>query len=168
MNGDNKSAINKAASVVGVSGTDPTPPMAKPGSGKTAADTVVSQAKESISKRKRGRPTTADKTKLADAEKLAMVAELEKIFSPEQWKGLVGAPADMALSITGREHWKLSEAERNTMAASVSNAARYFMHTDPKWIVLTLCLFNIGTIYGGRLVLDFQARRKEQDLKPDK
>lgn len=150
-------------SVVGVSGKgDAGAPTTQTGS-TSPADSVVSKAKADI--KKRGRPSDKDRLKATEADNARLVAELEKIFAPEHWEALVRAPADLRLAQTGYKHWEMSDNEVKMLAASASNTARYFMRTDPKWIVLTLFLFNVGTIYGGRVLMDYNIRKKEAELQ---
>ena len=152
--------------VVGVPGKGDAETAAKPSGGVSPADTVVSQAKAAIGKRGGRGPSQKTKDAEADlAQRQAMAAELEKVFTPEMWAPLVRAPADLRLAQTGYDHWKLSDQEVQTMAQSASHAGRYFMRTDPKWVVLTLAIFNIGTIYGGRVMLDFKVKKDEAALK---
>lgn len=155
-------------SVVGVPGKGDTPAAGKPAGGSSPADQVVSQAEAAIRKRKPYTKRGSADMAATEAENARITAELEKVFAPEHWEALVRAPADLRLAQTGFEHWKMSDNEVKTLASSASNTARYFMRTDPKWVVLTLFLFNIGTIYGGRVLMDYNLRKKEAELKAGK
>lgn len=83
------------------------------------------------------------------------------IFKPETWKGVVAAPGDLAFAMTKREHWVLSEPEKETLAASGAATFRAFAATDPKWIALTLFSVSLITIYGGRIMKDLADKKAD-------
>lgn len=138
------------------------------------ADAVKENAKEAIEqKRGRGRPRkdgkpssgispAPDAAQMADIERRA--AELEKIFSPDNWRSIVRAPADLALALSGREYWDLPEKEVSALAVSASHTARYWMAIDPRYIVLVMFLFDMSVIYGGRTVRHIKDVRAEKKL----
>lgn len=82
------------------------------------------------------------------------------VFKPETWKGVVAAPADFAFAMTGREHWLLSDPEKETLAATGCATFRAFAQTDPKWIALALFSVSLITIYGGRMMKDAKEMHK--------
>lgn len=151
----------------GTAGGTDTKPAVVEKSGAPKSDPVADAAKEAISA-KRGRPSgskTKGKGKPVDAATLQAQKELVALFEPDAWEPVVRAPADAMLALTGRKHWDLSEKEVRSLAVTGANSARWFLHTDPKWIALILFLFNATTVYGSRLVMDAQERKKEKDIK---
>lgn len=84
---------------------------------------------------------------------------LDAILDPKIWRGVVAAPGDMMVAVTGREHWELSEDERDTLAKTGAATARAFAVTDPKWLALSLFAFSILSIYGGRITKDLKDKR---------
>lgn len=139
-----------------------------------SADSSLLEAQERIAKvrRKRGRPSLREKSGLLGGgsessesttekkEAARLARELEKLFDPKYWRAVVRAPADARLAITGREHWKLSSDEVDSLADTASVAARQLVSIDPRFLATTLLLFNVATVYGSRLVLDSKLARE--------
>jgi len=141
------------------------------GSGVAENPSVGAAAEETIARFKNGNPRKssrgtsgrADPASAALADQQAKIqAELGKLYSPENWKAIVKAPADLRLALTGREHWNLSKDEVETLATTASTAAQYWLVADPKYLALTLFIFNISVIYGSRVALDVAASRAEK------
>lgn len=140
------------------------------------ADSSRLEAEERIAKVKRrvGRPSNREKSGLLGGgsesaesttekkEAARLARELEKLFDPKYWRAVVRAPADARLAITGREHWKLSSDEVDSLADTASVAARQLVSIDPRFLATTLLLFNVATVYGSRLVLDSKLAREEK------
>lgn len=148
------------------------------GGGDKPVDPLVSQAKENIQKRKRGRPSNAERaargdspasgssvTKPAAAHQAALAAEVAEMFTPEAWESVVTMPADTMLAATGHKHWNLSEKDVKKLSVTTSKAAAYFMRVDPKWLILALFLFNTSAVYGPRVVEEMKIRRTEREEK---
>jgi hypothetical protein len=88
--------------------------------------------------RRRGRPpgsgaSSAGRTRNAQSQSADMSPELraelmrsmEACYDPKAWGALLGAPADAAAAITGKDYWKISDEERHTLGACGSTASRY-------------------------------------------
>ena len=88
--------------------------------------------------------------------------DVEALFSPKNFKAIVTAPANIRLAVTGREYWRLSKDEEESLAHTGAMTAQYFMKTDPKWITLSMFLFNVGMVYGTRIMQDVQHAREEK------
>lgn len=141
--------------------------------GNVAAGAATAQAEAAIAKaRGRGRPRNdandvrADKApkRTVAAAQAEMQKALEALYTPENFKGIVKAPADLMLAITGDSLWNLPDAEVATLATQSALAARYWMQADPKWVALTLFLFSVATTYGSRAMIHI---RKNKDNKKD-
>lgn len=130
-----------------------------------SAATLQSGAKQKKSKAKSGGTAFSfeDSDNRAAAQEQAEL--YAQIFKPEVWKGVMGAPGDVAFALTKKEHWLLSETEKETLAASGAATFRAFSQTDPKWIALTLFSFSLLTVYGGRLMKDMNDRRDSEKNK---
>lgn len=98
---------------------------------------------------------------IANAQKI-----LDAILDPKVWKGAVAAPGDMMVAVTGKEHWELSEDERETLAKTGAATARAFALTDPKWLALSLFSFSVLSIYGGRMMKDIKDKRDAKKNAP--
>lgn len=86
---------------------------------------------------------------------------LEDLFNPKVWKSAVGAPGDAMVMATGKEYWKISEDEKETLAITGAATARAFAVTDPRWLALSLFGFSILTVYGSRALKHLQEKRAE-------
>lgn len=138
-------------------------------SGNAAAAAAVSTAAAAVEKRRgRGRPPKSDsagagptaRRGVAQAQE-EMTKALETLYDPKHWVGIVKAPADLMLALSGDDMWNLPKPEVDTLAAQSSLAARYFMATDPKWVALTLFAFSLATTYGTRAMLHIKKQRAE-------
>ena len=152
--------------------------VSTPDPSQVAADRVVpsdstgASAAETIEefRGKRGRPSGKSNSKrTADplAEQQAKIqAELGKLYSAENWEAIVRAPADLRLALTGREYWNLNDKEVKNLSQTASTCAQYWLTSDPKYLALTLLMFNIATVYGARIALDVAEARKAKRGKP--
>lgn len=148
------------------------------GSGEAAANSAATQGAEAIVKRRRGRPKGSGNSSpetggggatgdLA-ARRAELQAQFERLYDPDVWEGLVAAPADIALAITGDEVWDISQKERKTLAVQAAATARCFVIQDPKWLALTMLAISVTTIYGARTMEYFAKRAKEKADKENK
>ncbi len=133
-------------------------------------DRAAAEARINEVKRGRGRPRKspglsgdgADSSSAEKKEAARLARELEKLFDPKYWRAVVRAPADARLAITGREHWRLSDDEVDSLADTASVAARQLVSIDPRYLATALLLFNVATVYGSRLVLDSKLARESK------
>ena len=139
-----------------------------PGKRDGAANSVIHKAAKTVSKARLKQTAettqetdTPDKKK-ADKSMQDLSRELDKLFSPAHFRGIVRAPADLMLATTGRKIWDLPAAEVDTLATTGSTCARYFLMTDPKWLALTLFSMSILTTYGTRTALHIKETRAEK------
>lgn len=156
-------------------------PPAGAGPGSVAVDAARSEAAAGLEKRRgRGRPSNASRTAgVVDKPGTAqpgpsrippeVQAELERLFSPEIWEPMVELPSAALETLTGHDHWRLSEKEIRVSSISVSTAARYMGIQNPKWLAINLALVNLMTIYAPRAIREFAIRRMEkaQKKKPE-
>ena len=139
-----------------------------PGKGHGAVSNVIHKATKTVSQARLKQTAeteqeiaTSDKKK-ADKSMQDLARELDKLFSPAHFRGIVRAPADLMLATSGRRIWDLPAAEVDTLATTGSTCARYFLMTDPKWLALTLFSMSILTTYGTRTALHIKESRAEK------
>jgi len=139
----------------------------------TDANSAAVAGAAEIVKRKRGRPAGSTNSTPAkaggsagsnlDAAKQAeLQAQFERLYDPVVWEGIVSAPADIALAVTGDDVFDLPEKEVKTLSVQASVTARCFMVADPKWLALTMLSISLLTIYGGR-TMEYFAKKAEKE-----
>lgn len=108
-------------------------------------------------------------TDTQDQTTLEIQRQLDQLYSPENFKGLVRAPADIAMAVTGSKHFNLSDKEVETLATTGSATMRFWTTANPKYLSLILFSFSVITIYGTRTVMYFQEKRmqRKQEKKED-
>lgn len=144
------------------------------GSGATAPVTAATAGAAEIVKRSRGRPKgTANGTsqgagsggglspELA-AKQAELQAQFDRLYDPKVWRGIVAAPANIALAVTGNNIWDLPDNEVDTLAIQASVTARCFAVSDPKWLALTMLSISIITTYGSRAAQYFMERAEKK------
>ena len=99
--------------------------------------------------------------KLSEGEK-ALLATFEKLYDPEVWEGVVCAPADTMLAVSGRKLWEISEKERKTLAVTSSMTARCFAVENPKWLALIMLSITLAQIYGTRGMIHMAQLQEEK------
>jgi len=92
--------------------------------------------------------------------------KLSKMFQPEKWKPLVRAPFNLLKAKTGRKCWELDEKETDTLAETTSATAEHFLHVDPKYMILTLFVFNWGLIVADKVSQNAREAAKEERERP--
>lgn len=148
------------------------------GAGESAANGAATAAAEDIVARKRGRPKGSvnsapgknggvESGELA-AQRAELQAQFERLYDPRAWEGLVSAPADVALAITGDDIWRLEKPERETLAIQASVTARCFVISDPKWLALSMLGIGLATTYGMRIAEYYAKKAREKADKENK
>lgn len=85
-----------------------------------------------------------------------------KLYDPEIWGRALGTPADTMAAITGKQHWLISEKEKEALGATGSIAAQVYAVSDPRALALALCALTVIDVYGVRLAKDWADSRKEK------
>lgn len=88
-----------------------------------------------------------------------------KMFEPEAWRAIIRAPFALGKVMTGRACWELEKKQEDTLATSTSLTAEYFLNVDPKYVVLTLFLFNWSVVLTEKFAANAVERKKEQALE---
>lgn len=129
---------------------------------------AVASAKAKLSKRKPRSTEGEESTSRTPTGGGLSKREEEKIremFDPKAWRTLVRTPFVAARTITGRPCWNLEKEEEDTLASTTAASAEYFIQSDPKWLCLTLCLFNWGTVVASKMIANAALAKQEEDLK---
>lgn len=149
-------------------------------SGATAgATTAATAGATEIIKRKRGRPAgstanasgenrSAAGAGIDTAQRAELQAQFDALYDPKVWKGLVAAPANIAMFATGSKVWDIPEPEIEALAIQASVTARCFAVADPKYLALTMLAISIITIYGGRTLQYFSEKNEIESAKGNK
>lgn len=115
--------------------------------------------------------TTGKRKNTAKSESGASVSrELEeaakKMFDPDAWRAIVRAPFALGRVMTGRPCWDLEKKQEDTLAVSTSSTAEYFLQTDPKYVALTLFVFNWSVVLTEKFIANEMERKKELASEP--
>lgn len=98
------------------------------------------------------KPRTKRSPSAGSQEEIQRVNEqLDKLFTGDNFRGIVRAPADLMLALTGNKIWDLPNDEVETLSTTGATCGRYFLSSDPKWLSLTLFSMAVLTTYGTRL-----------------
>ncbi len=121
--------------------------------------------------KKRGRPPGSAKAGGADSQDLQqriaaeIKSQLDALHAPESWGALLGAPSDVAVALTGRKYWEISETERKTLGLTGAAAARTFMITNPQGLALCMLAGALTSVYLPRFVQEMKHLRAEKAAK---
>src|SRR3970040_33343 len=157
---DNKPPGENASSEAKIRGEIPPSEASIPGS---ASGEVIQEH------RRRGRKPLTDEQKRErelQKGKEKYLSAFEELYQPETWEGIMSAPADTMLALTGKDRWNLSEKERRVMGNSASLTAKCFAITDPKWLAVSMLCITIMQVYGTRAGMEYTeylAKRKRND-----
>jgi hypothetical protein len=129
------------------------------------------EAELQASPRRRGRPSKDTASLRADSRALPqdlqneIQKQIEGALDPRAWSALLALPADTALAITGREHWKISKDERETLGATGSAMARTLMIQNPKTLCAIMLSSALFSAYVPRAMeeLKFQRIKKARE-----
>lgn len=140
------------------------------GSGEGGTDSAATATAAGIVGKRRGRPKGSGNkapgepggTAISDEAAAKLRANFEQLYDPAVWEGLVSAPADIALAITGDETWNLSDKERKTLAVQAAATARCMAIENPMWLAISMLSVSLITIYGGRTMEYYSKKAKEK------
>jgi len=90
-----------------------------------------------------------------------------KMFDPDAWRAIVRAPFALGKVVTGRDCWDLDKRQEDTLATSTSLTAEYFLNTDPKYVALTICMFNWSVILTEKYAANARLARLEKQSEPE-
>jgi hypothetical protein len=123
----------------------------------TAALAEISET----SRRGPGRPPGSGKgpaTPKAIDPKLA--AQLQKLFTPKQWRMVVSLYPNARFAITGWEGFKLTQEEGDMLSESLSVMMETLVMIDPKYLALMLFGVNFFGVIASK-EMQFAAVRKK-------
>lgn len=117
--------------------------------------------------RRRGRPRGDAKPLQSDSSALPrevqeeIQRQIEGALDPRAWSALLALPADTMLAISGREHWKISKDERETLGATGSAMARAMMIANPKMLCAIMLSSALFSVYVPRGVEELKYQRSK-------
>lgn len=113
-----------------------------------------------------GSKDTGKKTSGASVSR-ELAESAKKLFDPDAWRAIVRAPFALGKVMTGRECWELDKKQEDTLATSTSMTAEYFMNVDPKYVALTICMFNWSVVLTEKYAENAKlARLEKQNEQP--
>lgn len=116
----------------------------------------VANAKGNQAKR-----STSEKSNSGSGVSQELREAARKMFEPEAWRAIVRAPFALGKVMTGRACWELEKKQEDTLATSTSLTAEYFLNVDPKYVVLTLFMFNWSVVLTEKFAANAVERNKE-------
>lgn len=128
---------------------------------------AVANARAKLSKRKPRTESGEESATKSSARGGVSKRDEEKIremFDPKAWRTLVRTPFVAARTITGRACWNLEKEEEDTLASTTAASAEYFIQSDPKWLCLTLCMFNWGTVLASKMIANAALAKQETEI----
>lgn len=139
----------------------------------STAERIIENTRSALNQSQSSSIDDKDQPKLK--EKVAydkVLKEIERLYSPENFKPLMKAPNDVMLALTGNNDiWNITDNEVSAMAQSASISAKYFMATDPKYVALSMFFMSVLTIYGTRAGLQVKdylnSKRKKENTRPN-
>lgn len=90
----------------------------------------------------------------------------KKMFDPDAWRAIVRAPFALGKVVTGRDCWELEKKQEDTLATSTAMTAEYFMNVDPKYVALTICMFNWSVVLTEKYAANAKLARLEKASEP--
>jgi len=136
----------------------PSTPSTSPAANSSAASGIIEGRK---TRRDAGQPRGPRGEKLTQDQK-ALAESFAELYRPEVWEGIVCAPADTMLSVSGRRLWDISQRERTTLSVTASMTAKCFAVDNPKWLALAMLCITMSQIYGTRIALHMAERADEK------
>jgi hypothetical protein len=143
----------------------------------SVATATATQAREAAIKEatvsRRGRPRNGSSTvapnggtserALQDQVNAQIAQQLDQLHDPKAWGALLTFPADTALALTGREHWKASRDERDTLGSVGSALARTMMITNPRSLALLMFSSAMISFYMPRALQELKHLKDERE-----
>lgn len=148
---------------------DPTPPKDDSGAGSVANATRASAsaaATEEIKRaprRRRNAPDSQPDPSALQAEvERRVIAQLDELHDPKAWGALLALPANVAQTVTGKEHWKLGDDETQKLGITGAAAARTMMITNPRTLAFMMLGAALFSVYVPRAVQELKDMRVKQ------
>lgn len=141
------------------SGSAQAPAAGTPSSPSSSASASIIEGRKT--RADAGRPRGPRGEKLTP-DQAAVAASFAELYRPEVWEGIVCAPADTMLSVSGRKLWDVSPRERTTLSVTAGMTAKCFAVENPKWLALAMLCITVSQIYGTRIALHMAERADEK------
>lgn len=127
-----------------------------------AENAALNTGADGIIAKRRGRPAGSGSKSKLDPRQAEMEKAFDALYAPETWEGIVCAPADTMLAVSGKQLWDMSDKERKTLSVHASLTARCFAVENPKYLALVMLSISIAQIYGARISMHMMERAKER------
>lgn len=79
-----------------------------------------------------------------EARESDLQRELDKLYTPENWKRISSLYFDARYVQTGDDLFQLDDGERTTLGTSLAASARLLLKIDPGYIALIIFTANLG------------------------
>lgn len=79
-----------------------------------------------------------------EASNAELQKELDKLYTPENWKAIATMYHDARYVATGSDAFRLSDDVQNSLGVSLSASARLLLKIDPGYIALIIFSANLG------------------------
>jgi hypothetical protein len=95
--------------------------------------------------------------------------QLEQCYNPKTWGALLAAPADLMLTVTGKDYWDVKDRERDILGETGATAARFIITQNPKTLALIMLGSALFSVYVPRMAKQMRDDRakKKPEVKPD-
>lgn len=94
--------------------------------------------------------------------------QLEQCYNPKAWGSLLAAPADVMLTVTGKDYWNVEARERDVLGETGATAARFLITQNPKTLALIMLGSALFSVYVPRMTKHLREQRAEQKKSPVK
>jgi len=84
-----------------------------------------------------------------------------ELSNHDYWDGLVRAPADIMLAKTGRAFWDIPDKEIKKISVPLAFSAKTLISLDPRMMLAIILFSNIASVYGPRVMQEYNLRKQE-------
>jgi hypothetical protein len=95
-----------------------------------------------------------------EAASAELQRELDKLYTPENWKAIGSMYFDARYVTTGDDLFRLTESEQTTLGTSLAASARLLLKIDPGYIALIIFMSNMGKMIAVKEVQYSQKKKR--------
>jgi hypothetical protein len=92
--------------------------------------------------------------------------ELDKLYTPENWKAISSMYFDARYVTTGDDIFRLSDDEQTTLGTSLAASARLLLKIDPGYIALIIFTANMGKLIAVKETQYSQKKKSRAKVSP--
>ena len=100
-----------------------------------------------------------------DAANADLQRELDKLYTPENWKKISTMYFDARYVQTGDPEFRCTDAEETTLGTSLAASARLLLKIDPGYIALIIFMANMGQMITMKEVKHSQKVKASRGLR---